>query len=127
MKTYCKQIPEYILEAAKGNMTSEKKDNSITSKMSLKLENQQALSSNQNHEKNGWKTGHPLGKRGERILRSQYRSNAKDGLKKRTRRSDKNAHRLQQRNTKGKFIPYKAEMDIVIANEVSKRREKISQ
>ena len=36
MRTYCKQIPEYILEAAKGNMTSETKDNSITSKMSLK-------------------------------------------------------------------------------------------
>ena len=39
MRTYYKQIPEYILEAAKGNMTSEKKDNSLTSKMSLKTGN----------------------------------------------------------------------------------------
>ena len=35
-----KQIPEYIMQAARGNITTEKKDNNIASKILLKMENQ---------------------------------------------------------------------------------------
>ena len=58
-----KQIPEYIMQAARGNITTEQKDNNIASKILLK----NGKPADTIMKKNGWKTGTPLGKRGEGI------------------------------------------------------------
>ena len=62
---HVKQIPEYIMQAARGNMTTEKKDSNVASKILLK--NGQPQPADTIKKKNGWKTGTPLGKRGEGI------------------------------------------------------------
>ena len=58
-----KQIPEHTMEAAKGNITAEKKDNknNIGSKILLKKE-----TSRHGHEKNWMVNKHPTGKEGRR-------------------------------------------------------------
>ena len=55
------------MQAARGSITTEKKDSNVASKIFILLKNGKPADTIRIMKKNGWKTGTPLGKRGERI------------------------------------------------------------
>ena len=88
------------MEAAKGNITTEKKDNNIASK----IENitKKWITSRHYHVKKWMENRNTPGKEGRKNY-GPNRSNAAKRLEKNRRRNDRNAHGLQQWRTKIKI------------------------
>ena len=109
------------MQAARGNITTEKKDNNVASKILLKLKHGEPVDTIM--KKNGWKTGTPLGKRGERITAPIEATPQKD-LRKIQGGITKTITDYNNGTQKIKFIPHKADMMYVDAIEEAIKEEK---